>query len=269
MAHIITFGNEKGGSGKSTTAMHVFAAAAHSGYKVGILDLDLRQLSLQRYVENRVKTAQELNIDLPMPIVFQLAESQSDSRITAQSEEEGYFTEALTSLEADCDLIMIDCPGSNSNFARMAHSVADLLVTPINESFVDFDMLAHIDPNTDEITGPSAYAEIVWEARKLRKQAGLEPLDWIIVRNRMSTSDAKNRRRVSAKLKEFSQRIGFRTAPGLSERVIYRELFTQGLTLLDLHLVEKRRMSLSSVAARQEMRELISQLRLSKFKLEI
>ena len=269
MAHIITFGNEKGGSGKSTTAMHIFAVAAHSGYKVGIIDLDLRQLSLQRYIENRAKTAEKFGVDLPMPTVFQLIESTSDSKLEAQAEEEGYFTQALTSLEADCDIIMIDCPGSNSNYARMAHSVADLLVTPMNESFVDFDMLARIDPTTDKITGPSQYAEIVWEARKLRKSAGLEPLDWIVVRNRMSTGEAKNRHRVSKKLKEFSQRIGFRTAPGLSERVVYREMFTMGLTLLDLGRIKETGFTLSNVAARQELRELISELKLEKFSFTI
>ncbi len=269
MAHIITFGNEKGGSGKSTTAMHIFAVAAHSGYKVGVLDLDLRQLSFQHYIENRIKTATVQNVDLPMPIMFALQESQLDSKIQSQVEEERFFTEGLENLEKDCDIIMIDCPGSNSNFARMAHSVADLLITPMNESFVDFDMLAKIDPATEKISGPSLYSEIVWEARKLRKSAGLDPLDWIVVRNRMSTNRAHNRRRVSKKLKEFSQRIGFRTAPGLSERVIFRELYTKGITLLDVPYISTENTSMSHVAARHELRELISALRLKDFNLEI
>lgn len=265
MAHIITFGNEKGGSGKSTTAMHIFAAAAVSGYKVGVLDLDLRQLSFYRYLENRQKTIDATGIALPMPKQFALKEAQSDSKSETHVIEEGYFTESLQELEKDCDIIIIDCPGSNSNYARMAHSVADTLVTPMNESFVDFDMLAHVDPTSDKIIGPSLYSEIVWDARNLRLKAGLDPLDWIVIRNRMSTNDAKNRHRISSKLKEFSSRIGFRTTPGFSERVVFRELFIQGITLLDLPLFGKSSLTMSNLSARQELRELIKELRLKQF----
>lgn len=265
MAHIITFGNEKGGSGKSTTAMHIFAAAAVSGYSVGALDLDLRQLSFFRYLENRQKTIDATGIALPMPKIHTLEEANFDSKSETHVVEEGYFTKALNELEKDCDIILIDCPGSNSNYARMAHSVADTLVTPMNESFVDFDMLARVDPTSDKIIGPSLYAEIVWDARNLRHRAGLEPLDWIVIRNRMSTNEAKNRHRISSKLKEFSSRIGFRTAPGFSERVIFRELFTRGITLLDLPLMGKRSLTMSNVSARQELRELIKEMRLKNF----
>ncbi len=268
MAHIITMGNEKGGSGKSTTGMHIFAAAAASGYRVGVLDLDLRQLSFFRYLENRQKTIDSTGIALPMPKQYVLNEAHFDSKDETHKVEEGYFTEALDELEKDCDIILIDCPGSNSNYARMAHSVADTLVTPMNESFVDFDMLARVDPASDKIIGPSLYSEIVWDARNLRHRAGLEPLDWIVIRNRMSTNEAKNRHRISSKLKEFSSRIGFRTAPGFSERVVFRELFTKGITLLDLPSMGKKSLTMSNVAARQELRELMKELRLKNFKIE-
>ena len=269
MAHIITLGNEKGGSGKSTTAMHIFAAFAHSGYKVGVIDLDLRQLSFFRYLENRAKTIEQTGIPFPMPETFHITEADNDSRSEAQAEEEVFFTEALQGLEKNCDIILIDCPGANTNYARMAHAVADLLITPMNESFVDFDLLARIDPISDKIVGPSFYAEIVWDARNLRVDAGLKPLDWIVVRNRMTTGQANNKTRIASKLKEFSSRIGFRTAPGFSERVIFRELFVQGLTLLDLKMLGKSSFTMSNVAARQELRDLIKELRLTDFSIKV
>ena len=51
-AHVIVLGNEKGGSGKSTTAMQLFVALARAGHRVGALDLDFRQQSFFRYLDN-------------------------------------------------------------------------------------------------------------------------------------------------------------------------------------------------------------------------
>ena len=127
----------------------------------------------------------------------------------------------------------------------------------MNDSLIDFDLLARVDPNTEKVLGPSVYSEMVWRARQLRAQAGLKPIDWIVTRNRMSNLQAKNKRKVGGLLTELSKRIGFRLAPGFSERVIFRELFLNGLTLLDL---EGAAMSLSHVAARQEVRELLKTL---------
>jgi chromosome partitioning protein len=83
------------------------------------------------------------------------------------------------------------------------------------------------------------------------------------MRNRLSPLDAKNKRRVGDALTALAQRIGFRVAPGLSERVIYREMFTAGLTLLDLSDEgAAASFTLSHVAARQELRDLILGLNL-------
>ncbi len=269
MARIITFGNEKGGSGKSTTSMHVFAALAHSGYRVGVIDLDLRQRSFFRYLENRQRTIEATGVALPMPKRISIKEGQSDSRAENKSNEENDFTLAVEMLEEDVDVILIDCPGAFTNYAQMAHSIADVLVTPINDSFVDFDLLAKVDPVTGEIEGPSIYSEMVWDARRLRQKAGLPAIDWIVVRNRISNVEARNRRKISAKLKEFSKRIGFRVVPGFSERVVFRELFTRGITLLDLPMLGEGKLNMANVAARQEMRDLMKQIDLKGFDIEI
>ncbi len=262
MAHVIVLGNEKGGSGKSTTAMHLCAALMAAGKAVGAIDLDLRQQSFFRYLENRAATAARDGMDLSMPRQFTLRLSREDSIEAAQTEEESRFAQALETLDESCDFILIDCPGADTRYARMAHAVADTLITPMNDSLVDFDLLARIDPKSGKVLGPSVYSELVWEARQLRASAGLKPVDWVVLRNRLAHNQALNRRKVGKALENLSKRIGFRIVPGFSERVIFRELFSMGLTLLDLKKSNRLSLSLSNIAARQEVRELVKALKL-------
>ncbi|MBZ4690006.1 MAG: division plane positioning ATPase MipZ [Cereibacter changlensis] len=261
MAHIIVVGNEKGGSGKSTTCMHVATALARLGFRVGALDLDLRQRSFGRYIENRRAFLARSELALPTPDYRDLpeaaaelapGETASDSRLTA----------AMAELEPVSDFIIIDCPGSHTRLSQGAHSLADTLITPLNDSFVDFDLLARIDAETGKVKGPSIYAEMVWNARQLRAQAGLKPVDWIVLRNRLGAQQMHNKKKVGAALQDLSRRIGFRVAPGFSERVIFRELFPRGLTLLDLKDTGVESLNLSNIAARQEVRDLLTELRL-------
>lgn len=259
MPHVIVLGNEKGGSGKSTTAMHIATALAREGHDVGAIDLDLRQQSFFRYLDNRADYVRRHAIELPTPRRIQLKPSAADSRAEASAEDQGRFDAAMAEL-AGCDFILIDCPGSFSDFSRFAHAAADTLVTPMNDSLVDFDMLARLDPESGRIKGPSVYAEMVWKSRQTRAGAGRKPTDWLVVRNRMAALDARNKRRVGVALQELATRIGFRVAPGFSERVIFRELFLSGLTLLDLRETDPQAMTLSNVAARQEVRDLMRSL---------
>ena len=258
-AHVVVFGNEKGGSGKSTTAMHVLTALARQGKRLGAIDLDLRQQSFFRYIENRSAHAAREGVDLSLPTTRQLVMSKNPYREDARREDEEAFGQALEELQADADFVLIDCPGTHSYFSQLAHASADTLVTPMNDSLIDFDLLARVDPATSKVLGPSVYSEMVWRARQLRAKAGLKPIDWVVTRNRMSNLQARNKRKVGGLLDDLAKRIGFRLAPGFSERVIYRELFLDGLTLLDL---KGGAMSLSHVAARQEMRDLMRELNL-------
>jgi chromosome partitioning protein len=167
----------------------------------------------------------------------------------------------MADLSQNCDFIVIDCPGSDSFYSQMAHAAADTLITPINDSLVDFDLLARLDPETGAVLGPSVYSEMVWKSRQLRAQAGLKPVDWVVLRNRLSTIDARNKRKVADAVNDLSTRIGYRVVPGFSERVIFRELFLSGLTLLDLGEMDFK-FTLSHVAARQEVRDLVRALNL-------
>lgn len=258
-AHVIVLGNEKGGSGKSTTAMHLFTALVKQGKSVGAMDLDLRQQSFFRYAENRASYAEREGMEMALPEMIKLKNSVLKNRDEALDEEERLFGGALEELQDGNDFILIDCPGTHSYFSQLAHASADTLVTPMNDSLIDFDLLARVDPATYSVLGPSVYSEMVWKARQLRSRAGLKPIDWIVTRNRMSNLHAKNKRKVGTLLEDLAKRIGFRIAPGFSERVIFREMFLNGLTLLDL---KGGALSLSHVAARQEVRELLKELNL-------
>ncbi len=265
-AHVIVVGNQKGGAGKSTVAMHIIVALMRMGRRTGALDLDTRQRSLTRYIENRGRWIASHGAKLPAPQIFELTESTQRSLDLAEAEDEAAFRAALRRLSETCDFIVIDSPGGDSFMARMAHTWADTLITPLNDSFVDFDLLGSIDEGCADIVRPSIYSEMVWESRKKKALAVRTPIDWVVLRNRTSASriEAKNKQRVGVALKTLSQRIGFRLAPGLSERVIYRELFPQGLTMLDLdgEAAGDGEIKMGHLAARQELRDLFITLKL-------
>ncbi|SMY06247.1 division plane positioning ATPase MipZ [Flavimaricola marinus] len=262
MAHIIVVGNEKGGAGKSTVSMHVATALVRMGHKVGTLDLDLRQKSLARYISNRKEYLADQGLDLPTPAYADLPEVSQDQLGPGENIFDHRLSAAVARLEPASDFILIDCPGSHTRLSQVAHSLADTLITPLNDSFIDFDLLAHVGTDGETIKGPSVYSEMVWNARQLRAQAGLEPIDWIVVRNRLGAQNMVNKQKMEAAINKLARRIGFRTAPGFNERVIFRELFPRGLTLLDLRDVGVEKLNISNVAARQELRDLIRALNL-------
>ncbi|MGX9355347.1 division plane positioning ATPase MipZ [Roseobacteraceae bacterium S113] len=262
MAHIIVVGNEKGGAGKSTVSMHVATALARMGHAVATLDLDLRQRSLGRYMQNRAAFTQDAGLDLPSPRYFDLPDIDESALRPGENAYDHRLSAAVAQMEGSAEFILIDCPGSHTRLSQVAHSLADTLVTPLNDSFVDFDLLAQISADGETIKGPSVYSEMVWSARQLRAQAGLKPIDWVVLRNRLGAQNMVNKAKMEKAVARLAKRIGFRVAPGFNERVIFRELFPRGLTLLDLKDTGVKNLNISNVAARQELRELIRALNL-------
>ncbi|MBO0748822.1 MAG: AAA family ATPase [Porphyrobacter sp.] len=257
LPHRIVFANEKGGTGKSTTAVHVAVALAYRGAKVAAIDLDPRQRTLYRYFENRAETQRRRDIELP-GARFDVFEGGSVDELEGA-------VERLTQgdLAGPANFVIFDTPGRDDPLARHAATRADTLVTPMNDSFVDFDLIGQVDAETFKVRRLSFYAELIFEARKARAIAERREMDWVVVRNRVHHIDARNQRRIDDALTELSKRVGFRVAQGLSERVIYRELFPSGLTLLDKgHLGE---LGTSHLVARQELRELVAKLHLPGF----
>jgi chromosome partitioning protein len=232
-AHVVVLGNEKGGSGKSTTALHIAVALLKAGQRVATIDLDCRQQSFTRYINNRRAWASRTGLDLEIPVHRCIKLGQTMQIAENETTEFEQFEESVRTAEHCFDFIVIDTPGSDSYLMRLAHSMADTLVTPINDSFLDFDVLGTVDPETYSVTGESHYSEMVRDMRRRRRQIDGVSTDWIVVRNRLSMLGSRNKQLVADGLNELSLRLGFRSIDGFAERVVYREFFPRGLTALD------------------------------------
>jgi chromosome partitioning protein len=263
-AHVIVVGNEKGGTGKSTLAMHLTVALMSYGQRVATIDLDSRQKTFTHYVENRRGWAKRCGGRLKVPTHFCVSSGSTRQLDENEAIEFTRFADALSSIERAYDFLVIDTPGTDNHLTRLAHSMADTLVTPINDSYVDFDVLGRVDPTTFAVTGESHYARMVREARLQRRLVDGALMDWVVMRNRLSLIDSGNKERISKGLVEMAVRIGFRVAEGLAERVVYREFFPRGLTALD-DLDDNTlgtSASPSHLAARQEVMGLMETIKL-------
>jgi chromosome partitioning protein len=259
-AHVIVVGNEKGGTGKSTVSMHLIVSLLGMGLSVGSVDIDARQATLTRYIQNRKnrKDAAELGLASPEHVALPpTADREADER---------RLLETIERLTATHDVVVMDTPGSDHYLSRLGHSFAHTLITPLNDSLIDLDVLARVDPESMKIIRPSHYAEMVWETKKSRAMRGEKAVvDWIVLRNRLAHLDARNKQQMEKLLADLAKRIGFRVVPGLGERVIYRSMFLEGLTLLDLRAsLPGFELNMSHVAARQELRNLVDSLGLGK-----
>lgn len=251
-AHVIVVGNEKGGSGKSTVSMHLIVSLLRGGLRVGTIDLDARQATLSRYIENRRVYAEKTGAPLPMPTHHALLPTGN------QAMDEEKLRDIILGLQGTCDTIVIDTPGADTYLSRAGHSYADTLITPLNDSFIDLDVLARVDPETMQIRGFSHYASMVFEIKKRRAARDGGQIAWVVLRNRLSHLTARNKQEMERLIGELAQRLRFVHIRGLGERVIFRELFLTGLTLLDLNKEGvQMEMSMSHVAARQELRQLL------------
>ena len=247
---IVVVGNEKGGTGKSTISMHVIMSLLYKGYRVASIDLDTPQRTLSRYLQNRGSIANRQQLKLPFP--EHLEAPYRDDEFDSLEEE----VRRLAKLH---DFVVVDSQGSTSLLSRAIHGWADTLITPINDSLVDLDVLALIDPVSQTMERPGYYGEMVLDARRRKAKYDRGLMDWIVLRNRLSNLASRNKSIVADTMLNVSRQLGFRCCAGLSERVIYKELFLLGLTLVDL--CEKGigvPLSMSHVAARQELRELVT-----------
>lgn len=256
-AHVIVIGNEKGGSGKSTMAMHLAVGLLRLGYKVGTIDLDSHQATFTNYMKNRWQYLKDTHDNVPCPEHVHIDRADSGSVIENREQERWRVETVVHELSQKNDFIIIDTPGSDRFMSIIGHSMADTLLTPMNDSFVDLDLLAKVDPTTHKMIKPSVYAEMVRDLRRQREKKDGGVLRWFVMRNRLSSTGARNKQLIGELLEDLQEPLGFKLAPGFQERVIFRELFLQGLTLLDLREGSKHALSMSNINARQEVRHLV------------
>ncbi len=263
-AHVIVLGNEKGGSGKSTIAMHLAIALMQAGQRVATVDLDSRQATFTHHIGNRRNWAERARLRLDLPQHYCVARGSGLRPDEIEAQECSIFAEAVSTVENNHDFVVIDTPGNDSYLMRLAHSTADTLITPLNDSFVDFDVFGTVDPTTFEVTGVSHYAQMVGEARRQRRLVDGGLIDWVVLRNRLAALGSRNKRLLGEGIGALSRQLGFRVVNGFAERLVYREFFPRGLTALD-QLDEEmlgRRPRASHITARDEVTALIEALNL-------
>ena len=263
-AHVIVLGNEKGGSGKSTVAVHIAIGLLKAGQRVATIDLDGRQRSLTRYMNNRSAWAARTGLNLELPPHFCIEPSQTMQIADNENRECERLIDAVGAINRSVDFLVIDTPGADSYLSRLAHSIADTLVTPLNDSPLDFDVLGIVDPATYGVIGVAHYAAMVRETRRHRRQLDGSTADWIVLRNRLSTPASRNMQVISDQLSELSLELGFRPIDGFVERSIYREFFSRGVTALD-HIDEavlRTQPDPVQIMAREEVTRLLAQLKL-------
>jgi len=260
--HVVVIGNQKGGSGKSTFAMHIIVALLKAGKRVACFDLDLNQLTLTRYLGNRREWDQEHERKLELPDYYPVSEEVAHRRAWSRGVDQfiSHFKKNGRAHQDDVidggafghsadlrqfiaqlkeigrahkhDFIVIDTPGGVQHLSLVAHGMADTLITPINDSFLDLDVLVAME-RSDLEPEPSVYANMVWRALEARRNVSGRATDWIVVRNRLESAETNNQRQITRVLDVIQRTLGFRVARGLLERPVYREFFAAGLTVFD------------------------------------
>lgn len=261
-AHVIVVANEKGGSGKSTTSIHLSVALLKAGYRVATIDLDTRQRTLTRFYENRASFARHASWAVELPRHFAPDRAEGESLYANESADFATFAEAIGEVEHEYDFVVIDTPASDSYLMRLAHSLADTLISPMNDSFIDMDVLSRVHHDRRYRGDVAQYAELVLEARRKRRLVDNGLIDWVLVRNRMASLQSNNARQVDHALRKLADQLRFRVAEGLHDRVIFRELFPLGLTALDATQQSDAPGTPSQQAARREIDGLLRDLRL-------
>src|SRR6516165_10046315 len=255
--HVVVIGNQKGGSGKSTFAMHIIVALLKAGKRVASFDLDLNQLTLTRYLGNRHEWDRKHEQKLELPDHYPVTEEvhgttlrrfisrlkkigrahKDDfigSNALSHSADLGHFISQLKKIgrARTHDFIVIDTPGGVQHLSLIAHGMADTLITPINDSLVDLDVLVAME-QSDLEPQPSVYAKMVWRALEARRKVSGRTTDWIVVRNRLESVETSNQQQITRVLDVIQRTLGLRIARGLLERPVHREFFAAGLTVFD------------------------------------
>lgn len=251
-AIFIVLGNERGGVGKTTLAANLGVAIARSGITAALLELDGRQRSLARWLERRVATARRNSESLTIPAHEVLVPARFDSISLNEERDFAMLSAAVERLDRIADVIVADTASGDSYLTRLAHSLADIVLTPVEDSFAARDLLA------------GGYGRTIAEARRSRDGMGDGRVDWIVVENRRGAVPGRADGAIGMPLAALAREHGFRTAPGLREQLVHRALFAEGRAVCDATPHEGLRLPLSAtdarVAARQEVEALVSAL---------
>ena len=263
-AHVIVVGNEKGGAGKSTLSIHLSVALLKAGRRVATIDLDTRQRTLTRFFENRRSWSAGVGWPIELPYHCALERGEASDLRQNEAHEFAMFAEAIGAVEHDYEFVVIDTPASDSYLMRLAHSLADTLISPLNDSYIDVDVFSRVNHDRRQRGAVAHYADLVLEARRKRRLVDNGVIDWVMARNRIASLASNNSRQIAVSIAKLGAELQFRVVEGFHDRVIFRELFPIGLTALDPieEGAQNGALTASQLAARREIEGLVASLRL-------
>ena len=253
MGKVVVFGNEKGGSGKTTTAFHIAIILTKAGKKILAIDIDIRQKSFTRYLDNRNKTIERDKLPLQLPYIMSI----SDELIKSVDKDSSELKNIIDQKRQEYDFIIVDTPGHYNALSKAVHEQADIIITPINDSFLDVDLLGQVNNQHYTDLKAGVYSNMIFECKKKRALIDKKEIEWYVIRNRISSTTTNNMQNIEEAINKLSSKYGFKVISGFGDRVIFKELFLDGLTLSDARTSPKVKINLSTVAARNELREIV------------
>jgi chromosome partitioning protein len=262
-AHVIVIASATDNSGKSMVSILISIALLRAGFNVATIDLDRHKRTMTRFFENRQILAANPPWEIELPFhqgmgqaVAAQAPRDQDSQGRKPDDEAAEFAafaKSLGEIEHNYEFIVIDTPATFSPLTRLANSLADTLVSPLDLSLMALDDKAESNVLT-------AYVELVHRARQKRKAVDSGLIDWVI----LGSQSTPERLIAPLDLPAKAQSLRARSLEGLREKRIFQELFTLGLTALDPieEATSTRTLLPSQLAARREIEDLVMALQL-------
>ena len=208
-AHVIVVGNEKGGAGKSTISIHLTVALLEGGLQGRLhrsrhapADAD----AVLRKSPFLVAATRDWPIELPLHCAMRARRNATTSAPTRRWSSR-MFADAIGAVEHEYEFVVIDTPASDSYLMRLAHSLADTLVSPLNDSYVDIDVFSRVQHDRTQRGAVSQYADLVMQARRKRRLVDNGVIDWVMVRNRIASIASNNARQIAVSIARLSHGI--------------------------------------------------------------
>ncbi len=161
MGKIISFSNQKGGVGKTTTCVNMAAYLAYAGHKVLLADVDpqgnattglgFSKSTLKKSVYNVLIEDEEVKdnvLETELKTLFLLPANidlaGAEVELVYKKNRERVLKAALDKVKGDYDYILIDCPPSLGLVTINALTAADSVIIPIQSEYYALEGLSQL-----------------------------------------------------------------------------------------------------------------------------